>query len=214
MSNIITTGNSTAFTLAYEWSPIIMTDGIFSWSPLGFPIIAVTQALASAGTVNASILSGGNIAPFKQPLFTWRPMPGSTLWESEVAEFPFYTNQIAANAQVQRPLRVSMLGHCPAGGGTPWVIKIATMTALQKVIQAHINAGGTFTVLTPSYVYTGCLLVNFQDVSAGETNQSQVSWQMDFMQPLITFPNVGGALSTFMTTIANGGQSIATGGQL
>ena len=199
---------SSAFTLAHEWSPIIFTDGIFSWSPVGLPIIAITQALSTQGTVNATILDGGNIAPFAQPLFTWRPMPGSTLWESEVAEYPFYTNQVAANAQVQRPLRVSMLGHCPAGGGTPWPIKSATIITLQKVIQAHINAGGTFTVLTPSYIYTGCLLTNFVDVSAGETNQPQVSWQMDFIQPLITFPNVGGALNDFMQTVADKGQAL------
>jgi len=135
-------------------------------------------------------------------------MPGSTLWESEIAEYPFYTNQIAANAQVQRPLRVSMLGHAPAGGGTPWSLKLATIFALQGLIQAHINAGGTFTVMTPSYVYSNCLLTNFVDVSSGETNQPQVSWQMDFVQPLLTLPQSNGTLNTFYQTVANGGQSL------
>lgn len=199
---------NTAFALAYEWSPIIFTGGLFNWSDFGFPIIAVTQSLSVAGTLTAAVLDGGNIQPFAQPLFTWRPMPGSTLWEAEIAEYPLYTSQIAANAQVQRPLRVSMLGISPAGAGTPMSVKIATMFALRAVIQDHVNQGGTFTVVTPSYVYTDCLLTNFVDVSDGTTNQAQVSWQLDFVQPLLTFPNSGGLLSTFMDTISKGGQSI------
>jgi len=196
---------SSAFTLAYEVSPIIFTGGLVSFSPIGLPMVAITQALTDARSVNQTILSGGNIAQFNQPFFTWRPLPGSTLWESEVAEFPFYTNQIAANAQVQRPLRISMLGHCPATGETPFSLKIATLMALQAFIQNHINAGGTFTVLTPSYTYTNCLLTNFVDVSTGETNQAQVSWQLDFIQPLLTFPSTSGLLNTFTQTIANQG---------
>jgi len=98
-----------------------------------------------------------------------------------------------------------MLGHCPATGETPFSLKIATLMALQAFIQNHINAGGTFTVLTPSYTYTNCLLTNFVDVSTGETNQAQVSWQLDFIQPLLTFPSTSGLLNTFTQTIANQG---------
>jgi hypothetical protein len=199
---------NTAFALAYEWSPIIFTGGIFQFSPVGFPILAITQSLSVAGTLTSAVIDGGNIDPFAQPLFTWRPLPGSTLWEAEIAEYPFYTNQIAANAQVQRPLRVSMVGICPAGAGTPWSLKIATMFALRAVIQSHIDAGGTFTVVTPSYVYTNCLLTNFVDVSTGDTNQPQVAWQLDFVQPLIAFPEADAILNDFMGTISNGGQSL------
>ena len=205
--------SQSAFTLAYSWSPIIFTGGLFrDISSLGVPIIAITQALSTAGTLAGGILSGGNIRDFNQPLFTWRSLPGSTLWESEVSEFPFYTNQIAANAQIQRPLRVSMLGHCPATGENPFTIKVATFIALQKVIENHISLGGTFSVLTPSYFYTNCLLTNFVDVSSGETNQPQVSWQMDFMQPLLTFPNTSGELGQLIDVIANQGTIGTPGG--
>lgn len=196
---------STAYTLAYEYSPIWFTGGSFaSVSPVGIPMIALTQALSTVGS-GLSALSGSNVDLTGQPFFTWRPLPGSTLWESEVAEFPFFTNQVAANAQVQKPLRISMLGHCPASPNAPFSIKIATLHALQAFIQNHINSGGTFTVFTPSYTYFNCLLTNFIDVSTGETNQAQVSWQMDFVQPLLTFPGTTGLIAGLMGAMSNQG---------
>ena len=101
-----------------------------------------------------------------------------------------------------------MLGHCPAGKDSPFGVKIATMTALQSVIQNHINAGGTFTVLTPSYIYTDCLLTSMTDVSTGEANQAQVTWQLDFTQPLITFPSGLGALNDVMTALTDGATKV------
>jgi hypothetical protein len=200
---------SAAFTLSYEISPIILTNGLASFSPLGLPLVAITEALSTAYTTNPfQLISGQGITIPSQPFFTWRPLPGSTLWKSEVAEFPFYTNRIAANSQLQQPLNISMLGHCPAGKDSPFGVKIATMTALQSVIQNHINAGGTFTVLTPSYIYTDCLLTSMTDVSTGETNQAQVTWQLDFTQPLITFPSGLGALNDVMTALTDGATKV------
>ena len=198
---------STLFTLAYEVSPIILTGGLASFSPVGVPLVAITEALSAAYTTNPfQLLSSQGIRLPDQPFFTFRPMPGSTLWKSDIAEFPFFTNQVAANAQIQQPLNVSLLGYCPAGPDAPFAIKTATMIALKLAIQNHCNSGGTFTVLTPSFVYTDCLLTNLVDVSTGETNQPQVAWQFDFVQPLITFPGQLGALSNLMGAIADGRQ--------
>ena len=165
---------NSAYTIAYEVSPIWFTGGIAQFSPVGVPMALYTQGLSTVGTAISSVTSGGNIDLTGQPFFTWRPLPGSTLWEAEVAEFPFFTNQIAANAQVQRPLRISMLGHCPAGKDSPFTIKIATLQLLQSLITKHCNSGGAFTVFTPSYTYFNCLLTNFIGVSSGETNQPQI----------------------------------------
>jgi hypothetical protein len=196
---------SAAYTLAYEVSPIWFTGGIASLSPVGIPMAFFTQPLASAGSIINAISSNASIDLTGQPFFTWRPLPGATIWESEIAEYPFYTNQIAANAQVQKPLRVSMLGHCPAGKDSPFTIKLATLQLLQTLIQNHCNSGGTFTVFTPSYTYFNCLLTNFIDVSTGESNQAQVSWQLDFVQPLLTFPGDNGALNSLTSAMYNGG---------
>lgn len=186
---------SAAYTLAYEISPIWLVNGIAP--SLGLPIVAVTEGLP--------LLANGLLGQIpKQPFFTWRPMPGSTIWESEISEYPFYTNQIAANAQVQRPLKISMLGHCPATAENPMTIKTANIMFFQTFIQNHINAGGTFHVFTPSFIYYNCLLLTMSDVSTGETNQSQISWQLDFIQPLLTFPGANGILGNLLEGITNG----------
>jgi len=204
---------SSAYTLAFEWSPIYFTGGILSsvspiFGTVGLPIIAVTEALSVAGSTIHGILSSASVELPKQPFFTFRPLPGGSLWKSEIAEFPFYTNQIAANSQVQQPLNISMLGHCPASNSAPFSVKLATMEALQAFIQVHVNNGGTFTVATPSYIFTNCLLTQMIDVSAGESNQSQVSWQFDFTQPLLTIGGTGNpisaSLSSGLSSISNG----------
>lgn len=198
---------SAAFTLAYEWSPIIFTGGLASFSPVGIPIIAITEAISAAYTTNPfQLLSTQGIRLPSQPFFNFRPLPGGTLWKSDVAEFPFFTNQIAANAQIQQPVNISMLGFCPASVDSPFSVKIATMLALKTAIQLHCNNGGTFTVLTPSSIYTDCLLTNVVDVSSGETNQAQVAWQFDFVQPLLSFPDQLGSLNNLMAAIQDGKQ--------
>lgn len=194
-----------AYSLAYEVSPIWFTGGVASFSPIGLPMAAITQPLSTVGTSISDLAKGASIDVTGQPFFTWRPLPGSTIWESEIAEFPFFTNQIAANAQVQRPLRVSMLGHCPMGKDTSATIKLATIQLLQSFISSHCNSGGTFTVFTPSYTYFNCLLTNFIDVSTGESNQAQVSWQLDFTQPLLNFPGTTGLTSALMSALSGGG---------
>lgn len=204
---------SEAYKLAFEYSPIYFTGGVLSnvspaFGSIGLPIIAVTEALSVAGNTLNGIFSSGNVTLPQQPFFTFRPLPGGTLWKSEVAEFPFYTNQIAANSQIQQPLNVSLLGHCPASNSAPFTVKLATMEALQAFIQVHVNNGGTFTVATPSYIYTNCLLTQMIDVSAGESNQSQVSWQFDFTQPLLTFDSTTGNLfSAGLTALVSGATS-------
>jgi hypothetical protein len=65
--------------------------------------------------------------------------------------------------------------------------KLMTMQALQQTLSQHINQGGTFTVLTPSYIYVDALLSDLRDVSGQNNNgQPQVEWQWDFEQPLVS----------------------------
>ena len=210
---------------SYEVSPIFLTNGIVTQmlnktglaansSPLnlfgtsvnwiqglsnfGIPIVAITETLSVAGNIDIP----------RQPLFTFRPLPGGTLWKSEVAEYPFFTNQIAAVSQVQQPLNISLVSSCPANKDSTFTIKLATFEALRWVIQQHVNAGGTFTVLTPAYMYTDCLLTQIIDVSDGTTNQSQVSWQWDFVQPLLTFPELTQQANSIMGGLSSGATNL------
>lgn len=213
---------SSAFYYAYEASPIFLTGGIVNsmidqaggvtesasafnlfgtsvnWvqgvSNLGIPIVAITETLTVLGNIDIPA----------QPLFTFRPLPGGSIWKSEVAEMPFFTNQIAAVSQVQQPLNISLVSYCPANKDTTFALKLATFEALRWVIQQHVNNGGTFTVATPSYLYTDCLLTNIVDISDGTSNQSQVAWQWDFVQPLLTFPDLTSQLNKIIGSVSSG----------
>jgi uncharacterized protein YcfJ len=78
-----------------------------------------------------------------------------------------------------------IVGGALAGIGG-YVGKLATISALQKSLAQHNSLGGTYTILTPSYIYTDCIMTAMRDVSSeGETKQYQVRWQLDFMQPLV-----------------------------
>jgi len=179
----------TAFQAAYEISPIILQNGIAQFIPGGLlPITVLTEMFDIPG-----IEEGQFFAHYK-------PLPGSTLADWQVAEYPFFSLQMAANAVVQMPLKVSMLMVCPAQNDGGYLIKQAILTALQTEIQTHISQGGTFTVITPAYTYTNCLLTGIRDVSSAGDKQVQLMYQWDFVQPLIT---VTGALQVLGSLLQN-----------
>lgn len=192
---------STAFSLAYQVSPIILTDGIATLIPGGaLPIVAITEGFGF--TTLTSLAKNGALPD--QYFANFRPLPGSTLMRNDVAQFPFYTQQVAANAQIQQPLNISMLMYCPAGKDTPFTLKLAKMSALKSLLDVHTNEGGTYSIVTPTRVYTGCLLTQLSDVSSEETNQSQWAYQWDFVQPLLTFPNASGVQNVTMSMFSSG----------
>jgi len=179
----------TAFQTAYEISPIILQNGIAQFIPGGLlPITVLTEMFDIPG-----IEEGQFFAHYK-------PLPGSTLADWSIAEYPFFSLQMAANAVVQMPLKVSMLMVCPAQNDGGYLIKQAILTALQTEIQTHISQGGTFTVITPAYTYTNCLLTGIRDVSSAGDKQVQLMYQWDFVQPLIT---VTGALQVLGSLLQN-----------
>ena len=80
-----------------------------------------------------------------------------------------------------------MLMYCPANSSTSLAgIKLGIMALVQATVQNHVQLGGTFTIVTPAYVYTDCLLTGITDVSTEETLQAQWAYQWDFIQPLLT----------------------------
>ncbi len=181
----------TAFQLAYEISPILLTGGVLG-SVLPVPITAITEALDIPG-----IESQEFFAHFK-------PLPGSTLQDWGVAEYPFANMTVAANAIVQNPLKISLLMVCPAQNDGGYILKQAQLTLLQSVIQNHIQSAGTFTVITPAYTYTNCLLTGLRDVTNPSDKQVQFMYQWDFVQPLITSSGALSVLSNLMQKVTNG----------
>jgi len=202
----------------FQTSPIILTNGIATslWSGIngvtgnslpsfvqgGIPLSLFTEAL---NTVVGGIQQLSGTGVLSQSFANYKPLPGSTLAKYQVGQYPFYNQQIAANASIQEPLTVSMLMYCPATSATSLSgIKLGIMSLVQSTLQNHIQAGGTFTVITPAYVYTDCLLTGMTDVSTEETLQTQWAYQLDFIQPLLDSPTPS-ALSPIFGLLSSGG---------
>lgn len=193
---------------AFQISPIWLTGGLSSslgvsgslgfGFQLGLPLSLLTE-------ISALDPLGLALQGFpKQAFANYRPLPGSTLVKYQVAEYPFYNQQIAANASIKQPNSISMLMYCPATGTANVAHKTAIMSALKWTLDNHIQQGGTFTVATPSYIYTDCLMTGMTDVSTEQTNQAQWAYQMDFTQPLLTFEGAPGTLNSILGGMIGG----------
>ena len=168
----------TSFQRRFEIAPILLVGGSAANVPGGaMTILTLTE--------------GGEVTyPDPDQYFAhFKPMPGSTLEDWGIAEYPFANMVMAANAVIQNPLRFSLLMECPAKSNDPnnnYSLKQARITSMKTRLDAHILAGGYFTVATPAYTYANCLLVALKDVSSGGDKQVQMAYQWDFVQPLIT----------------------------
>lgn len=214
-----------AWILAFQKSPILLTHGIAASLPGQIlPIIALTEAT----NFLTGLLTGGPDIDLDNYFANFEPMPGSTLISNQIAMYPFANQAIAANAIIAQPLTVAMkmivpaqananniLTQLTATGGYP--IKLAIMTALQKAFALHVGMGGTFSVITPGFIYTECILTTMRDVSVGESKQVQHTYQLDFVQPLVTLAAAQTAFNSLIQKLTSGlpistpGQALPTG---
>jgi hypothetical protein len=191
----------TAYRLAFEISPIMLTNGIATLMPGGMlPIILLTEA---ANFVEG-VLSGGGPPNLDAYFAHFKPAAGATMIANKVAEYPFANMAVAANAIIAQPLSVSMEMIVPAIGEAGAWTKLAAMTALQAALANHTNQGGLFIVATPTYFYTDCILTDMRCVDSGETKQSQYRWQLDFRKPLVSLQAAAQAQNNLMSKITAG----------
>ncbi len=189
------------FSLSYQKSPIILTNGIAANVPGGMlPIISITQSQDFDG----GILSGSSNLDLEDFLFDFYPMPGGSLMEVEVATYPFANQSVAANSVIQQPLKISLEMLAPVRTAGGYDQKLAIFQSLQSSLNQHITQGGTFTVATPAYLYTNCLLLSFRDASDGDRARPQWKWQWDFTQPLLTLEAAQAAQNSLMQKISTG----------
>lgn len=189
------------FKLGFQCSPIILTGGIAQGIPGNMlPIVTITEAASFL----LGILNGSVDVDLDQYFAQFRPIPGNTLIANQLGQYPFANQTVAANAIITQPLAVSLNMYCPVRTPGGYFSKLLTMTALKQILDKHIQQGGTFTVATPSYMYTNCLLLNLRDVSAGQSKQAQTAWQWDFTQPLITQDDAQGVYNSLMAKLAGG----------
>ena len=176
----------------FEVSPIILRNGLAQFVGGYLPLTSITEIIDLPGLSS------------KQFFAHYKPLAGSTLAEWQVAEYPFVNLTMAANAQVQMPLKVSMLQVSPAQTGGGYLFKQAIFTALKIALENHIQMGGSFIVLTPAYTYTDCLLTSLRDVTSPSDKQAQTTWQWDFVQPLITESGAAQVVGSLMQKVGGG----------
>ena len=195
----------TAFKLAYELSPIFLTGGSSVTGALPqqiIPFIFLTEGI----NLPLSLASGGEDIELDDFFAHFIPMPGSTLIDNQIATYPFANQAVAANAIIQEPLNISMRMICPVRGRLGYPAKIATMMLIKGTLDSHNSQGGTYSILTPSYFYTNCIMLKMTDISGGASAQSGHTWQLDFVQPLLTLEAAQQAASGLMNTLTNGGK--------
>lgn len=191
---------ATAYDLAFQVSPIILVGGLAANTPGGMlPIIALGgQALAAL----QGALSGGiNTDAF---FARYVPVPGSTLINQSIATYPFANQATAANATIQQPLNISLRMIAPVKDTAGYLTKTAIWISLQNSLVAHNAAGGTYTIATPWFIYTGCLLTTITDTTGGDTKQQQIMAQWDFVQPLTTQMQATSSLNSLMSKLSSG----------
>jgi len=171
------------YKLAYEKSPIFLNDGIASFVPGGvLPLIAITQA----GDIVRGIFDGGITTKLDEFWATFFPMPGAKLHNNQIGNYPFANQKTAANAIIMQPLtfslRMNITPRLPGG----MVTRTMASTALKAALDKHNSLGGTYTVLTPAFLYQGCILTGFTDITSGESKHQQTDWELSFIQPLLS----------------------------
>lgn len=194
------TFGSIGYKLAFEISPIVLVGGIIPGGIL--PIVAITQSASFL----QGILSGANPLDLDDHFAHFQPLPGGELVSNQLGTYPFANQTVAANAIIRQPLSFSMLMVAPAKGPFGVAAKLATMLALKAVLDQHNAAGGTYTVITPSFFQPNCILLRLADVSPGQSKQTQIEWQWDFQAPLLTLNEAQSVQSALMSKLSNGTQ--------
>ena len=205
---VLNTIGRTVYRLGFEISPIILSNGIAKDLPQNFlPLVVITEAANLANNLVGGVLSGTFSFSLDDFFAHFSPIPGATLINNALGKYPFATQQTAANAIIAQPLTISMLMKVPVNKPGGHVVKFITFMALKRVLDLHANAGGTYTVVTPTYIYTNCILTGLRDVSSGESAIPQNTWQFDFEQPLVTMAQAQAAQNSLMSKVSNGTQT-------
>lgn len=196
--------NFASFQVSYELCPITLVGGI-AGPASGGPPGAMIPIISLLPPYNSTALTGQlDDSPGPDDYFAkFTLIPGGTLLENQIAEWPLANQAVAANAVIAQPLKLSLAMVCPAGDVVSYLGKLSVMTALQSSLLQHTAQGGWYNVATPSFIYQGCLLKMLTDITELERGgQVQAAWRWDFEQPLITTQGAQGAQNQAMAKIS------------
>lgn len=190
----------TVYQLGFQISPIIFTGGIADQFGGYLPIVALTEA----ANFLTGILSGSDVFDLDRFFAHFTPISGGKLASFSIGQYPFANQSVAANAIIFEPLQLSLRMSIPVNKSGGHTAKLVTMMALKAAIAQHAQKGGTYTIATPAFLYTNCLLTGLTDVSSGDSPIPQNTYQWDFTQPLITLQAAQAAQNTLMGKIGGG----------
>lgn len=183
---------------SYQISPIILVGGVAGTGML--PIVN----LLSPSAYGTGITSQSTSTVISDNFGQFRPLPGHTLMENEVAMYPFANMTTAANAPITQPLHVSLEMIAPADATMTVSLKKSIFTALKATLDNHTAKGGYYNVATPNYIYQGCILTSLVDATEDDGSaQVQTRWIWNFVQPLLTEAQAAVAQNQAMARITN-----------
>lgn len=195
----------TAIKLQYQVCPIILTAGVAENMPGGLiPMLAMFSNLGISGTVLGA-LQGLNIdqTDLDDAFGAFNVLPGGTLVSQAVAKYPFANQWVAANATIREPLTLSVIMDAPMRGPNAFQVKRTIMATLKGVLDYHNNAGGTYTVVTPAFMYQNMIMTAMTDNSRGNNSLPQNAWRFDFEKPLVALSDLQESLNLLNAKINN-----------
>ncbi len=187
----------TAYDLAFQISPIIFEGGLAQGIPGG--LLPVIQLINAGGTA----LLSGSLSTSDFPYYFLPVLSGTKVINQSVATYPFANLQVASNATVDEPKPLSLMMVAPVKSTAGYITKLPMFTALAQSFAQHNAAGGTYNVLMPSYLFTGCIMTGVTDITQN-TKQQQIEWRIDFLKPLISLSSAAAAYGTLMQKIIDG----------
>jgi hypothetical protein len=187
------------YQLQYQICPIILTGGVANSSAGAMlPFIFLT---------NPEAFDPDSEFQLTDAFAIFQPAVGGSLVQQTIAQYPFANLSVAANAIIRDPIQISLIMMTPMKQESAWSVKLATISALKATLDAHNNAGGTYTVMTPGYIYDNMLMLDLVDVSMAQSPLPQNAWRWDFTRPLITQAQTEAAMSNLMNQLTNGTSS-------
>lgn len=193
----------TAIKLQYQVCPIILTAGVAEQMPGGtLPMLALFSNMGQ-GQLGVLQAFPFGMSDLDDAFGAFNVLPGGTLVSQSIAKYPFANQTVAANAVIREPLTLSVIMDAPMRGPNAFQNKRLLMAALKATLDYHNNAGGTYTVVTPAYMYQNLIMTALTDNSRGNNSLPQNAWRFDFEKPLVTLSDLAEALNALNAKLTN-----------
>lgn len=207
----------TQYQLLYQISPIFLQNGIATNNITGnmLPLLNILDPNAFVSSSAFGATPTVSDWTLEDAFAIFQPAPGGSLIQQSIGEFPYANLNVAANAVLRNPINVSMIMVTPMKQKGSWTVKMNKMTALKQTLDNHNNAGGTYVVFTPAFIYQDMLMLSLTDISTTQSALPQNAWKWDFTRPLVQLAELANAQSN-MTSKLTGGLPITmdTTGQI